>query len=234
MKGLIVAILLLMLFNSARAEAPQYFNTDVRDAGYADQAAYEGEAYVVGVDLEAGLYSFFATDDCKGTMTVTNWDGSIDYQQAVYPGWYETMRIYTEQTVYLPEGAQGEFHLGFLSSDYDTGTRQLYVTKPGVYSAGSELAQGLYIVQNISSANADAWVLGADSAVLHEWNLVPDARYTIFLKEGSSVEISQGCMLRSMTTQWLFQEGTTATVAQGRFSTRMQSPGRVYTLTGRD
>ena len=235
MRELIAVIVLLMIFSSARGEAPEYFNKGAHAAQTSTQTEQGSKNYVVGVDMQEGMYTFFADTDCHGEMIITNWDGSIDYQAAVEPGWVETLRVYNEQIVCLPEGCQGEFNLGFLSSEYDTGTRQFYATAPGVYSVGAELKPGLYIVQNDSSAPAGVRICEkATGKVGKEWNLQPDSHYTIYLKDVETVEFDEGCMLRSMTTQWLFQQGTEAVVSQSRYSTRMQIPGRVYTLKGRD
>lgn len=194
----------------------------------------EDIAYVVGVDLPQGLYSFFSSDDTPGIMTVTNWDGSIAYQQEVCAGWYETMYIYNEQTVYLPENCQGEFHKGFATSVYDTGTRQLCLTEPGIYRTGVDMLPGLYIVQNNGSLNAAVTVTGSMSEVLHAWSLQSGAQYTILMKNGCAVELSNGCLLRSMAPERMLQEGTSADIRQGRYIVGLQLPERNYTFSGRD
>ncbi|MGN0778735.1 MAG: hypothetical protein ACI4MJ_06265 [Aristaeellaceae bacterium] len=194
----------------------------------------EGDACVVGVDLPQGQYSFFSSDNTPGVMTVTNWDGSIAYQQEVYSGWYETMFIYNEQTVYLPENCQGEFHKGLVTSAYDTGTRQLCLTQPGLYQSGEDMLPGLYIVQNNGGENAAVTVTDSRGEVLYAWRLQPGAQYTIHMEDGCAVELSDGCLLRSMTTEQLFQEGTAAHVTQGRYMLGMQLPERNYTFIGRE
>ena len=197
-------------------------------------AVSEGSAYVVGVDLPQGLYSFFSSDDTPGVMTVTNWDGSIAYQQEIYSGWYETMYVYNEQTVYLPENCQGEFHMSLAASACDTGTRQLRVTQAGTYRAGADMLPGLYIVQNDGAVNADVTVTDVSGALMHAWSLQPGVQYTILLDSGYAVTMDEGCLLRSMTTERLFQEGTVAHVGQGRYLVGMQLPEREYTFTGRE
>ena len=194
----------------------------------------DGSAYVVGVDLPQGLYSFFSSDDTPGVMTVTNWDGSIAYQQEVYSGWYETMVIYNEQTVYLPANCQGEFHKGLFASDYDTGTRQLRLTQPGVFRAGADMLPGLYIVQNDGAKDAAVKMTDDTGKVLHAWLLPSGAQYTILMKNGYAVEFSDGCLLRSMAPERLLREGTSASVVQGRYIVGMQLPERDYTFTGRE
>lgn len=194
----------------------------------------EDIAYVVGVDLPQGLYSFFSSDDTPGIMTVTNWDGSIAYQQEVCAGWYETMYIYNEQTVYLPENCQGEFHKGFATSVYDTGTRQLCLTEPGIYRTGVDMLPGLYIVQNNGSLNAAVTVTGSMSEVLHAWSLQSGAQYTILMKNGCAVEFSDGCLLRSMAPERMLQVGTSADIRQGRYIVGLQLPERNYTFSGQD
>lgn len=197
-------------------------------------ATGEDIAYVVGVDLPQGLYSFFSSDDTPGVMTVTNWDGSIAYQQEVYSGWYETMYIYNEQTVYLPENCQGEFHKGIVTSAYDTGTRQLRVKQSGIYRAGVDMLPGLYIVQNVGSVNAAVTLTGSTGKVLHAWSLQPGVQYTIFMEDGCAVEFSDGCLLRSMAPERMFQEGTSDEIRQGRYIVGLQLPERNYTFSGRD
>ncbi|MGN0778825.1 MAG: hypothetical protein ACI4MJ_06730 [Aristaeellaceae bacterium] len=192
-----------------------------------------GETYVVGVDMQEGLYSFFSLDDTSGIMTVTDWDGSIVHQQEVEPGWYETMRVYNEQTVTLPAGCQGEFHLGFATSVYDTGTRGLRVAAPGSYRAGADVLPGLYIVGNTGSENADVAVMDSEGATVHQWSLQPGAEYTLLLREGWAVAMGADCLLRSMTRGSQFQTGTVASVQQGRYAAGMQLPTRNYTVTGR-
>ncbi|MGN1019949.1 MAG: hypothetical protein ACI4O7_06220 [Aristaeellaceae bacterium] len=205
------------------------------DAREAQPAAVpEGMAYVVGMDLQEGLYSFFSSDDTPGVMTIANWDGSIAYQQEVYSGWYETMRVYNEQTVYLPENCQGEFHQSFASSAYDTGSRGLYLREPGTYCAGKDMLPGLYIVQNDGEEPADVAVSGSDGDLLDAWRLQPGTQYTILLDSGHAVTMGEGCLLRSMTTELLLQEGAAAYVAQGRYIMGMQLPERTYTFTGRE
>ena len=234
MKELIAVILLLMIFSSARGEAPvEYFNKgeEVVDAEVSTES---GNTLTVGVDLQEGLYTFIAGSECQGTMTVTNWDGSETDRMEVYPGWVETLTVYNEQTVRLPEGVSYSYNLTFGTKTHDTGTRQLRIREAGVYTAGKNLAAGLYIVQNEGLTAADVSIIGRDGETRHSWSLANDAHYTIWLDEGEHVEIGVGILLRSMTTQWLFQEGTRATVAQSRFSTQMQIPGRAYTLIGRD
>ena len=194
----------------------------------------EDVAYIVGVDLPQGLYSFFSSDDTPGVMTVANWDGSIAYQQEVYSGWYETMYIYNEQTVYLPEGCQGEFHKGFVASDYDTGTRQLRVTEPGTFRAGEDMLPGLYIVQNGGAEDAAVTVTDEAGGVLHGWLLPPGAQYTVLMKDGYAVAFGEGCLLRSMAPEPLLLEGTSAGVEQGRYIVGLQLPARDYTFTGQE
>ena len=194
----------------------------------------EDIAYIVGVDLPQGQYSFFSSDDTPGVMTVTNWDGSIAYQQEVCAGWYETMYIYNEQTVYLPENCQGEFHKGFATSAYDTGTRQLCLTEPGIYRTGVDMLPGLYIVQNNGSLNAAVTVTGSMSEVMHAWILQPGAQYTILMKNGCAVELSNGCLLRSMAPERMLQVGTSADIRQGRYIVGLQLPERNYTFSGQD
>ena len=193
----------------------------------------DGETYVVGVDMQEGLYSFFSMDDTTGTMTVTDWDGNIVYQQKVEPGWYETMRVYNEQTVTLPAGCQGEFHLGFATSVYDTGTRGLRAAAPGSYRAGADVLPGLYIVGNNGHANADVTVMDSEGTAVHQWQLQPGIEYALLLRDGWSVSVGDDCLLRSMTRGSQFQTGTTASVQQGRYVSGMQLPARNYTVTGR-
>ncbi|MGN0970472.1 MAG: hypothetical protein ACI4OY_00835 [Aristaeellaceae bacterium] len=197
-------------------------------------AMAEDTAYIVGVDLPQGLYSFFSSDDTPGVMTVANWDGSIAYQQEVYSGWYETMYIYNEQTVYLPENCQGEFHMSLATSSYDTGTRRLYLREPGTYRAGEDMLPGLYIVQNDGAENAAVTVADDSGEILLAWSLQPDAQYTVLLGEGDAVTMVGGCLLRSITMERLFQEETSAYAAQGRYMMGLQMPARDYTFTGRD
>ena len=155
------------------------------------------------------------------------------YQQELEPGWYETMRVYNEQTVTLPAGCQGEFHLGFATSVYDTGTRGLRVAAPGSYRAGTDVLPGLYIVGNNGSANAEVAVMDSEGAAVHQWRLQPGAEYTLLLKDGWAVTIGTDCLLRSMTRGKQFQTGTAASVQQGRYVAGMQLPERNYTVTGR-
>lgn len=197
-------------------------------------ATGEDIAYVVGVDLPQGLYSFFSSDNTSGVTTIANWDGSIAYQQEVYSGWYETMFIYNEQTVYLPENCQGEFHMSLAASAYDTGTRRLYLREPGTYYAGEDMLPGLYIVQNNGAEYAAVTVTGSTGEILHAWSLQPGAQYTILMEDGWAVEFSDGCMLRSMAPESLFQEGTSAYVGQSRYIVGLQMPARDYTFTGRN
>lgn len=232
MKELIAIIILLMLFSAAKGEAPAYFNKgDGAEAAYTQQT---GDVYAVGVDIQQGMYTFMCSDDAAGMMTITNWDGSIAFQQQVYSGWVETMHVYNEQTIYLPEGVQGEYHFTLASSAYDTGTRQLRTEQAGSYAAGKELQPGLYIVQNENAASADVRIRDAGGALIREWRLMPDSYYAIHLKDGWSVEIGEGCLLRSMTTKYIFQEGTDAVVPGSRYITGMQIPRRTYTVMGRD
>ena len=197
-------------------------------------AVPEGSAYVVGVDMPQGLYSFFSSDNTPGVITITSWDGSIAYQQEVYSGWHETMFIYNEQTVCLPENCQGEFHKGCVTSDYDTGTRQLRVKQPGIYRAGVDMLPGLYIVQNDGLVNAAVTVTDSTGEVLYAWSLQPGAQYTIHMEDGYAVEFDDGCLLRSMTTEQLFQEGTATRMEQGRYIVGLQLPVREYTFIGRE
>ena len=194
----------------------------------------EDIASVVGVHLPQGLYRFFSGDNTSAVMTIINWDGSIAYQQEVYSGWYETMFIYNEQTVYLPENCQGEFHKGCVTSDYDTGTRQLRVKQPDIYRAGVDMLPGLYIVQNDGAENAAGTVTDSTGEVLYAWSLQPGAQYTVRMENGYAVEFGDGCLLRSMTTEQLFQEGTATRMEQGRYIVGLQLPVREYTFIGRE
>ena len=193
-----------------------------------------GDVYVVGVDMQEGLYSFFSSDITPGVMTVTNWDGSIAFQQEVCSGWYETMRIYNEQTVYLPENCQGEFHMSFATSAFDTGTRRLYLREPGSYCVREDMLPGLYILQNDGEENASVMVRDDSGEIRHTWCLLPGAQYTVLLMEGDALTMDKGCLLRSMTTERVFQEETSAYAAQGRYIMGMQMPVRDCTFTGRE
>lgn len=93
---------------------------------------------------------------------------------------------------------------------------------------------GLYIVQNVGSVNAAVTLTGSTGKVLHAWSLQPGVQYTIFMEDGCAVEFSDGCLLRSMAPERMFQEGTSDEIRQGRYIVGLQLPERNYTFSGRD
>lgn len=124
--------------------------------------------------------------------------------------------------------------MSLATSAFDTGTRQLYLREPGTYGAGVDMLPGLYIVQNDGAENAAVTVTEDSGEIRHAWSLQPGAQYTVLLTKGDALTMNEGCLLRSMTTERLFQEGTSAYAAQGRYIMGQQMPARDYTFTGRE
>lgn len=189
--------------------------------------------WVVGVDIPAGMYGIKAGS--YDIICVKNWADKVIREDRVDKDEIAVLTLYNEQVLCIPEGYQATYYMQLGGSEYDTGSRGVVTKGPGVFDAGDLLMPGLYIVQNESVHFADVTIRRRDSGeLLRSWRLQPDSHYTILLEEGCTLEIGEGCLLRSATAEWLFQEGTTATIPQSRYSTRLQIPMRRYTVSGRD
>lgn len=201
----------------------------------ATQSAMTAGTYIVGADIPQGLYGFTCDENASGTVKLYAWDGSVIQSWQVYAGFQETATLYNEQRLELPQGCQAVWHLAFATSAYDTGTRNLRLNEAGIYQEGVDLAAGLYIVQNDEDANASVSLLNSeDGALLQSWSVEPGVMITLYVREECSVQITEGCLLRSMTTKWIMQEGQQESIVHGRYSTMMQLPRRNYTVIGQD
>lgn len=187
----------------------------------------------VGVDIPAGMYGIKAGS--YDIIRVRNWADKVIREERVDKDEIAVLTLYNEQTLCIPKGYQATYYMQLGGSAYDTGSRGVVTEGPGVFDAGDLLMPGLYIVQNESTHFADVTIRQkATGEVLRSWRLQPDSHYTILLEDGCTLQIGEGCLLRSATTEWLFQEGTSATIPQSRYSTRLQIPMRRYTVSGRD
>lgn len=201
----------------------------------APQTTLTEGTYIVGVDIPQGLYDFIGNDDASGALTICNWDGSVEKSWQVSTGWQTMANLYNEQVLEVPHGCQATWHLSLETSAFDTGTRNLRLNSAGTYREGTDLAAGLYIVQNNGDASATISLLNsADGSPLHVWLVEPGVMITLYVRAGCSVGIPEGCLLRSMTRDMLLQEGTSASIDHGRYASIMQLPGRTYTVTGQD
>lgn len=189
--------------------------------------------WIVGVDIPAGMYGIEA--DSIDVIRVKNWADTVIREERADKGQIAVLTLYNEQTLCIPAGYQATYYMQLGGSAYDTGSRRVAINGPGAFDAGDLLMPGLYIVQNESVHFADVTIRQkATGEALRSWRLQPDSHYTILLEEGCTLEIGEGCLLRSATAEWLFQEGTSATIPQSRYSTRLQIPMRRYTVSGRD
>lgn len=103
-----------------------------------------------------------------------------------------------------------------MTSAFDMGTRNLRLKGAGTYREGTDLAAGLYIVQNNGDASVTVSLLNsADDALQHTWLVEPGVMITLYVRQGYSEEIKEGCLLRSMTREMLLQVGTSASLPTG-------------------
>lgn len=213
----------------------QICKDDASQQTNAPQATLSAGTYIVGVDIPQGLYDFIGDENADGVLTICAWDGCVEKNWQVSAGWQGTANLSNEQTLKLPQGCQAVWHLALATSEYDTGTRNLRLNKAGIYQEGRDLAAGLYIVQNNGDATTTVSLLNsADGTLLQSWSVEPGVMITLYVREAYSVQITEGCLLRSMTTKWLMQQEQQESIIHGRYSTMMQLPKREYTVVGQD
>lgn len=201
----------------------------------AAQTTLTAGTYIVGVDIPQGVYDFIADENADGTLTIYAWDGSVEQTWPVSVGWQGSANLSNEQVLEVPRGCHATWHLSLMTSAFDTGTRNLRLNGAGTYREGADLAAGLYIVQNNGDAPGTVSLLNsADGAPQHVWLAEPGEMITIYVRQGCSARVAEGCLLRSMTSDMLLQEGMSASITHGRYAGIMQLPGRKYTVTGQD
>lgn len=187
--------------------------------------------YIVGVDIPQGLYEFTSTSS-TGMLLVQKWDGKPFSSYGALEDRTEVIHLYNEYRLQVPEGFQGRFIMQMNESDLDTGTRQLLITQPGTYWTYTDMNPGLYIMDALESPTEPLRILHkADNRELRSFELSKGAEYVIFLGSSMSVELPEGCRLRSFCREEKFTSADPVMVDQARYISGPQIPSGKYRIS---
>ena len=119
----------------------------------------------------------------------------------------------------------------YYKSPYDT-ANDTFIQIEGRYSVGDSLKPGIYTAWSADNCDGDLLIFDSTGQIIHTYPIQGEASYTFYLGEGMEVSIPANCSLRNLQRNVGFQQvNHKTTIAQSRYITMLEIPGRVYCLT---